>query len=183
MTQTSPSTRPNVISLADEERVNDVVLGAVQWDVVNNLPRLQPSRRDRYRVTIFGSAPATPGSFGLRGDQARGRDAGRTWSVAQTAVANSIEVNRRRKAGWQVKVPVRNPDVGAADVRPGLSHVRRAVHTVQFPSPPCGIALRSARNRQWPRPLIRKPSLLDPPGAARLMHDQPLRKTPHAVEA
>ena len=66
MTQTSQSTRPDVISLADEERVNDVVLGAVLglWDVVNNLTRLRPSRRDRYRVTIFGSARATPGSFG-----------------------------------------------------------------------------------------------------------------------
>ena len=66
MTQTSQSTRPDVISLADEERANDVVLGAVLglWDVVNNLTRLRPSRRDRYRVTIFGSAPATPGSFG-----------------------------------------------------------------------------------------------------------------------
>jgi uncharacterized protein (TIGR00730 family) len=32
------------------------------WDVVNNLTRLQPSRRDRYRVTIFGSARATPGT-------------------------------------------------------------------------------------------------------------------------
>ena len=65
MTQTSQPTRPDVISLADEERVNDVVLGAVLglWDVVNNLTRLRPSRRDRYRVTIFGSARATPGSF------------------------------------------------------------------------------------------------------------------------
>ena len=26
------------------------------WDVVNNLTRLRPTRRDRYRVTIFGSA-------------------------------------------------------------------------------------------------------------------------------
>ena len=66
MTQTSQPTRPDVISLADEERVNDVVLGAVLglWDVVNNLTRPRPSRRDRYRVTIFGSARATPGSFG-----------------------------------------------------------------------------------------------------------------------
>jgi uncharacterized protein (TIGR00730 family) len=32
--------------------------------VVNNLTRLRPSRRDRYRVTIFGSARAGPGSFG-----------------------------------------------------------------------------------------------------------------------
>lgn len=33
------------------------------WDVVNNLTRLRPSRRDRYRVTIFGSARVRPGSF------------------------------------------------------------------------------------------------------------------------
>jgi len=38
----------------------DSVLGL--WDVVNNLTRLQPSRRDRYRVTIFGSARAKPGT-------------------------------------------------------------------------------------------------------------------------
>lgn len=65
MTQTSQSTRPDVISLADEERVHDIVDGAVLglWDVVNNLTRLRPSRRERYRVTIFGSARATPGSF------------------------------------------------------------------------------------------------------------------------
>ena len=32
------------------------------WEVVNNLTRLQPSKRDRYRVTIFGSARAKPGT-------------------------------------------------------------------------------------------------------------------------
>lgn len=66
MTRRSRSTRPDVISLADEDRVNDVVLDAVLglWDVVNNLTRLRPSRRERYRVTIFGSARAAPGSFG-----------------------------------------------------------------------------------------------------------------------
>jgi predicted Rossmann-fold nucleotide-binding protein len=57
--------RPDVISLTDEARVNDVVASAVLglWDVVNSLTRLQPSRQERYRVTIFGSARATPGSF------------------------------------------------------------------------------------------------------------------------
>jgi uncharacterized protein (TIGR00730 family) len=39
----------------------DSVLGL--WDVVNSLTRLRPSRRDRYRVAIFGSARALPGSF------------------------------------------------------------------------------------------------------------------------
>ena len=34
------------------------------WDVVNNLTRLTPTRRERYRVTIFGSARTQPGSFG-----------------------------------------------------------------------------------------------------------------------
>jgi predicted Rossmann-fold nucleotide-binding protein len=55
-----------MISLADEDRANDVVLSAVLglWDVVNSLTQLRPSRRDRYRVTIFGSARARPGSFG-----------------------------------------------------------------------------------------------------------------------
>lgn len=53
------------ISLADEEAVRQVLVNSVLglWDVVNNLARLRPSRRDRYRVTIFGSARATPGGF------------------------------------------------------------------------------------------------------------------------
>lgn len=32
------------------------------WDAVNELTRLRPSKRERYRVTIFGSARAVPGS-------------------------------------------------------------------------------------------------------------------------
>jgi uncharacterized protein (TIGR00730 family) len=52
------------VSLADEDAVKQVVVDSILglWDTVNNLTRLQPSRRDRYRVTIFGSARATPGS-------------------------------------------------------------------------------------------------------------------------
>jgi uncharacterized protein (TIGR00730 family) len=33
------------------------------WDIVNDLTRLKPSKSERYRVTIFGSARAKPGSF------------------------------------------------------------------------------------------------------------------------
>ena len=53
------------ISLADEDQVKQVLVSSVLalWDVVNNLTRLKPSRRDRYRVTIFGSARARPGTF------------------------------------------------------------------------------------------------------------------------
>jgi len=54
------------VSLADEERVKEVLIDSVLglWDVVNNLTRLRPARRERYRVTIFGSARVQPGSFG-----------------------------------------------------------------------------------------------------------------------
>ena len=53
------------ISLADEEAVKQVVADSVLalWDVVNSLARLRASRRERYRVTLFGSARALPGSF------------------------------------------------------------------------------------------------------------------------
>lgn len=53
------------ISLADEDAVKQVLVDTVfsLWDVVNNLTRLKPTRRERYRVTIFGSARAKPGTF------------------------------------------------------------------------------------------------------------------------
>jgi uncharacterized protein (TIGR00730 family) len=54
------------VSLADEEGASRVLVESVLglWDVVNNLTRLKPTRRERYRVTIFGSARTQPGSFG-----------------------------------------------------------------------------------------------------------------------
>jgi uncharacterized protein (TIGR00730 family) len=53
------------VSLADEEGVKQVLVGTVLglWEIVNNLTRLRPSKRERYRVTIFGSARAQPGTF------------------------------------------------------------------------------------------------------------------------
>jgi uncharacterized protein (TIGR00730 family) len=56
---------PHTISLADEEAVKQLLVNTVfsLWDIVNNLTRLRPTRRERYRVTIFGSARAKPGSF------------------------------------------------------------------------------------------------------------------------
>jgi uncharacterized protein (TIGR00730 family) len=57
--------KPGTISLADEDSVKQVLTSAVfgLWDVVNSLTRLRPSRHERYRVTIFGSARAKPGTF------------------------------------------------------------------------------------------------------------------------
>ena len=61
----SNDTRTGTISLADEEAVKQVLVNSVfgLWDIVNNLTRLRPSRRERYRVTIFGSARAKPGTY------------------------------------------------------------------------------------------------------------------------
>jgi uncharacterized protein (TIGR00730 family) len=61
-----PGAGSHAVSLADEDQVRQVLVDSVLglWDVVNNLTRLKPTRRDRYRVTIFGSARLRPGSFG-----------------------------------------------------------------------------------------------------------------------
>ena len=55
--KTAPSAG-ELISLSDEEKVIDVVQSSVLnlWETVNNLTRLRPTKRKRYRATIFGSA-------------------------------------------------------------------------------------------------------------------------------
>jgi len=56
--------RPTTISLGDEEGVKKVLSDTVfgLWSIVNNLTRLRPAKRERYRVTIFGSARTKPGT-------------------------------------------------------------------------------------------------------------------------
>src|SRR5262247_3292463 len=60
-----PDATRGTVSLADEEGVKrilvDTILGL--WNIVNDLTHLRPSKRERYRVTIFGSARAKPGTF------------------------------------------------------------------------------------------------------------------------
>jgi uncharacterized protein (TIGR00730 family) len=65
MSTTDTPQRTDAVSLDNEEQVKKVLIDSVLglWDVVNNLTRLKPSRRDRYRVTIFGSARAKPGTI------------------------------------------------------------------------------------------------------------------------
>ena len=62
---TNPANQTGPVSMGDEEAVKQVLVSTVfgLWDIVNNLTRLRPSKRDRYRVTIFGSARAKAGSF------------------------------------------------------------------------------------------------------------------------
>lgn len=64
-TENQARTPAGTVSLADEEGVKQVLVDTVLglWDIVNNLTRLKPSKHERYRVTIFGSARAKPGSF------------------------------------------------------------------------------------------------------------------------
>jgi uncharacterized protein (TIGR00730 family) len=63
MSNEKPKTGP--VRLDDEDAVKEVLVNTVfgLWDIVNNLTRLQPTKRERYRVTIFGSARAKPGTF------------------------------------------------------------------------------------------------------------------------
>lgn len=66
MTKKTPSEKSNLfVSLADEEGVKQILVDTVLrlWETVNNLTRLRASKRERYRVTIFGSARAQPGTF------------------------------------------------------------------------------------------------------------------------
>src|SRR5262252_1568844 len=66
MTNERGDAASRAVSLTDEQAVTQVLMNSVLglWDVVNDLTRLKPTRRDRYRVTIFGSARLKPGSFG-----------------------------------------------------------------------------------------------------------------------
>lgn len=53
------------VSLDDEEGVRRILIDTLfgLWTTVNNLSRLRPSRRERFRVTIFGSARTEPGNW------------------------------------------------------------------------------------------------------------------------
>jgi uncharacterized protein (TIGR00730 family) len=67
-TMSNPQQAPDetgLVSLTDEEAVKAILATTVMslWKVVNNLTRIRPSKRERYRVAIFGSARAQPGTF------------------------------------------------------------------------------------------------------------------------
>lgn len=53
------------VSLADEEGVKRILVDTLfgLWTTVNNLSRLRPSKRERFRVTIFGSARTETGNW------------------------------------------------------------------------------------------------------------------------
>jgi uncharacterized protein (TIGR00730 family) len=53
---------PPTVTLDDEEGVKRILVDTLfgLWSTINNLTRLRPSKRDRFRVTIFGSARTDP---------------------------------------------------------------------------------------------------------------------------
>ena len=55
----------SVINLGNEDTVRKIVSSTILslWDAVNNLTRLRPSKHERDRIAIFGSARAEPGSW------------------------------------------------------------------------------------------------------------------------
>lgn len=64
--QVTAAAKPGrTIGLDDEEGVRRVLVDTLfgLWATVNNLSRLRPSRRERFRVTIFGSARTDPGHW------------------------------------------------------------------------------------------------------------------------
>jgi hypothetical protein len=65
MTTRDEHSPAGLISLGDEEAVKTLLTGTVLdlWKIVNNLTKLRPTQRDSYRVTIFGSARAKPGTI------------------------------------------------------------------------------------------------------------------------
>jgi uncharacterized protein (TIGR00730 family) len=67
MTAESAATKgtTGAVRLDDEEAVKAVLKDTLfgLWATVNNLSRLRPSKRDRYRVSVFGSARTDPGHW------------------------------------------------------------------------------------------------------------------------
>jgi uncharacterized protein (TIGR00730 family) len=57
-----------LVPFSDEKGTLDILAKSVLglWEAVNNLTRLRPTKRDRYRVTIFGSARIEPSHWGYQ---------------------------------------------------------------------------------------------------------------------
>ncbi len=55
---------PDTVNIADSEAAFEVIHDTLLnlWDTVNKLSSIRPPRRERYRVTLFGSARIQPGT-------------------------------------------------------------------------------------------------------------------------
>lgn len=64
MAEDSPNDM-GIVKLSDEAAVREIIIDSVfnLWQTVSNLTRLRPSKREHYRVSLFGSARVEPQSF------------------------------------------------------------------------------------------------------------------------
>jgi uncharacterized protein (TIGR00730 family) len=62
MSSSNPAPGSTLVPLSDEKAALEILTKSLfgLWDTVNSLTRLRPTRRDSYRVTIFGSARIEP---------------------------------------------------------------------------------------------------------------------------
>jgi hypothetical protein len=121
--------QPDVVRLSDEDAAVDLLVHAVEglWEVVNQLTRLRRTRRENYRVTIFGSARLRPGSPAYKGVKQLAAEltrmgcdivtgGGPGLMQAANEGAASVEANaRERSVGIRVELPFEqevNPFVG-----------------------------------------------------------------------
>jgi len=119
----------DVVRLSDEDAAVDLLVNAVQglWEVVNQLTRLRRTRRDNYRVTIFGSARLQRGTEAYDGVRRLAAEltrlgcdivtgGGPGLMQAANEGAASVEGNaRERSVGIRVELPFEqevNPFVG-----------------------------------------------------------------------
>jgi uncharacterized protein (TIGR00730 family) len=108
------------ISLADEEKVKELLVNTVYtlWDTVNNLTKLRPSKREHYRVSIFGSARAKEGTAvyeevkrlasalsALDCDIITGGGPGLMQAANEGAVTSAKDKDRANSVGIRVKLP------------------------------------------------------------------------------
>jgi predicted Rossmann-fold nucleotide-binding protein len=118
-TPTSITKGSHPVGLADDDGAKDILVSTVfgLWAIVNNLTRLRPSKRERYRVTIFGSASAKPETFAYNelrhaaAAQARmgcdiitGGGSGLT-QAANEGAAEADRPERNRSVGIRVDLP------------------------------------------------------------------------------
>lgn len=56
------------VKLSDEEAAKEIIVNSILnlWEIVSNLTRLRMTKREHYRVTIFGSSRSKPESFAYK---------------------------------------------------------------------------------------------------------------------
>lgn len=132
MTENNPALHDTgIVDLQDQQRTIELVSQSILglWDVVNNLTRLRPTRREHYRVTIFGSARVEKDHwvYGAVRDMAAeltrlgcsivtGGGPG-LMQAANEGAALAAPADQRRSVGIRVQLPFEqdvNPFVGDA---------------------------------------------------------------------